>query len=367
MEDINAFLNLEFLGNTVESYCWLIGLLLLGLIFQKFLSKILSNILFRLLKKTATGLSKEDFFKLVHKPLSLFVLLVFVFFAFNRIDYPAEWGLAPKDTFGIRMVLHRLYQLALLSAVTWICLRMVDFIGLILMKRAEKTDTRQDDQIIPFFIEVLKIIVVIFAIFIALGSVFKINIGSLVAGLGIGGLALALAAKESLENLFGSFTIFFDKPFTVGDLVKVGDVTGIVEKVGFRSTRIRTLEKSFVTVPNKKMIDAELDNLSLRTFRRVEQTIGILYGTTAEKVRAIVNDIQQLIDEHPNTNQDGEVHFHEFGASSLDIMVLYFIDTMDWSVFLKVKEEINYRIMEIVAAHGSDFAYPTQTIHLEKQ
>ncbi len=366
MDDWSAFLNTTFLGNTVRSYCWLIGLILAGLIFQRIISKLLSNLLFNLLRKVASGFSKKDFYKLVQKPISWLVLLIFIYLAFSRIDFPSEWSLAPKDVFGVRLVIHRLYQLIILSTLTWICLRIVDFIGLILLTRAKKTESKQDDQIIPFFIELLKIIVVIFAIFIALGSIFKINIGSLVAGLGIGGLALALAAKESLENLFGSFTIFFDKPFTVGDLVNIGDITGTVEKVGFRSTRIRTLEKSFVTVPNKKMIDAELDNLTLRTFRRVDQTIGVLYGTSDNDIKAIVNELQQFIDEHPHTNQDGQVHFYDFGPSSLDIMLLYFVDTMDWSVFLKIKEEINYKVMEIVAKHGSDFAFPTRTVHLSK-
>ena len=129
-------------------------------------------------------------------------------------------------------------------------------IGLILKKKAEATENKMDDQLIPFAIEIGKILAVIFAIFIILGNIFGVNITALATGLGIGGVALAMASKESLENLLGSFTIFFDRPFTVGDMVTVGSVTGVVEKVGFRSTRIRTFDKSIVTVPNKKMIDA---------------------------------------------------------------------------------------------------------------
>ncbi|MBL4623758.1 MAG: mechanosensitive ion channel, partial [Flavobacteriales bacterium] len=163
--------------------------------------------------------------------------------------------------------------------------------------------------------------------------------GPLLAGLGVGGLALALAAKESLENLLSSFTIFFDKPFVLGDTVKVGGVVGTVEKVGFRSTRLRTPEKSYVTIPNRKMIDAELDNLSLRTFRRVKQTVGLTYGTPVSSIQLIVQDIQQLIDGHQHTNQDGKAKFTDFGASSLDVMVNYYVDTMDWRVYLDVKQD----------------------------
>ncbi|MFO7997986.1 MAG: mechanosensitive ion channel family protein [Bacteroidales bacterium] len=199
-----------------------------------------------------------------------------------------------------------------------------------------------------------------------LGWVFGINVGTLVAGVGLGGLAVALAAKESLENLFGSLTIFLDKPFVVGDLVKVSGITGVVEKVGFRSTRMRTLDKSYVTLPNKKMIDSELDNLSLRTFRRANFVVGLTYSTRIEQMKAVVADIQAMIDNHPNTNQEGLVRFKEFGNSSLDIMVVYFVDTMDWATYLDVKQEINYGIMEIVKKHGADFAFPSRSVYFEK-
>ena len=145
-----------------------------------------------------------------------------------------------------------------------------------------------DDQLVPFAMEIIKFIVYIFTIFIILGNVLGVNVTALVTGLGIGGLALAMASKESLENLLGSFTIFLDKPFTVGDNVTAGTITGTVEKVGFRSTQIRTFDKSLVTVKNKKMIDAELDNLGMRPVRRVKFDIGLNYETTAEQMKNIV-------------------------------------------------------------------------------
>jgi MscS family membrane protein len=175
-----------------------------------------------------------------------------------------------------------------------------------------------------------------------------------------------MASKESLENLLGSFTIFFDQPFTVGDIVTVGSVTGVVEKVGFRSTRIRTFDKSLVTVPNKKMIDAELDNLGLRPIRRVKFNIGLTYETTPEQIKAIVTDIQEMINLHEKTNQDGRVRFQEFGSSSLDIMVMYFVDSPKWEDLINVKEDVNYKIMEIVKKHNSDFAFPSTTVYLQK-
>ena len=355
-----------YFGNTVQDYLWVIGSLLFGAIFVRFIAHRISNTLFRLIAGKTEGVDKEELYHLLAKPLRWLIMLIILFVCTSHLDYPAEWDLAPKEEFGLRMFLHRSFIAFLIIVITWAALKITRFLGIILMAKALLTESKSDDQIIPFLMEIIKIVVITLGTFIFMGSVFKVDVGALIAGLGIGGLALALAAKESLENLLASFVIFFDKPFVIGDLVTVNGVTGTVEKIGFRSTRIRTLEKSYLTLPNRLMIDNVLDNLSLRTYRRVNFNIGVLYGTSEEQLKQIVQEIQRCIDEHPNTNQDGEIHFMEFGASSLDIMILYFIDTVDWSVFLKIKEEVNFEIMRIVEAHNADFAFPTQTIHLEK-
>ena len=360
------FLKDIYFGNTVQDYLWVVGWLLFGVILVRFIAHRISNTLFRVIAGKTQGVNKNELYNLLEKPLKWLIMLIILYVCTSHLDYPQEWNLAPKEEFGLRMFLHRSFIAFLIIVITWAALKIIKFLGIILMAKAELTESKSDDQIIPFLMEIIKVVAVTLGTFIFMGSVFKVDVGALIAGLGIGGLALALAAKESLENLLASFVIFFDKPFVIGDLVTVNGVTGSIEKIGFRSTRIRTLEKSYLTLPNRLMIDNVLDNLSLRTFRRVSFKIGVLYGTSEEQLKQIVEEIQNFIDNHPHTNQDGEIHFIEFGASSLDIMVLYYIDTMDWSVFLKIKEEINFEIMRIVQAHGADFAFPTQTIHLEK-
>ena len=146
----------------------------------------------------------------------------------------------------------------------------------------------------------------------------------------------------------------------------VGTITGTVEKVGFRSTRIRTFDKSLVTVPNKKMIDAELDNLGMRPVRRVKFNIGLTYETTPKQIKAIVFEIQEMINKHKDTNQEGKVRFQEFGSSSLDILIVYFVQSPKWETLINVKEDINYKIMEIVKRNKSDFAFPSTTVYLNK-
>lgn len=355
-----------FLGNTLEDYCWFTGWLLLSLLFQRYVSKLLSRFIHRLLRKHTQEINPDDFVRLLSSPIRLFIFISMFYVACSHIQFPAEWDLAPKEQFGIHKILHTLYQLVFGFSAIYIVLRFIDCLGLILLKKAEKTESKQDDQLVPFARDIVKVFIGLLGILIVLSTVFHINVGSLVAGLGIGGLAIAMASKETLENLLGSFTIFADKPFTVGDMVTVNGITGVVENVGLRSTRLRTLEKSFVTIPNKKMIDSELDNLTLRTFRRVNFNIGVTYDTSIEQVKAIVTDIQRFLDEHPHTNQEGVVKFFAFGNSSLDILVNYFIDTMDWSTYLNVREEINFKIMEIVAQHKSSFAFPSTSVYIEK-
>jgi len=364
---VNNFFHQTFLGNTIENYCWFAGIILVGIVFKRLLSKLLALFVYKVLEKYSTEVSFEKLLDLTKKPLGILVLLISGYIACDRLSFPIEWDLDESHEFGLRMVIERLFQVSIIFSITWIVLRIVDFFGLILMHRASLTESKTDDQIVPFIKEAIKIIVVIFSIFFVLGSVFKLNIASLIAGLGIGGLAIALAAKESLENLLGSFTIFLDKPFVIGDLIKVAGIEGHVEKIGFRSTRIRTLEKSYVTVPNKKLVDSELDNLSLRIQRRARFDIGLTYDTKPEQYKLIIAEIKKFIDDHEQTiNGETRVRLHEFGASSINIMILYFVNTLEFDVYLDVREEINYKIIDIVQKHGSSFAFPTTTVHLQK-
>jgi MscS family membrane protein len=366
MNDLHVLLNQSFLDNTLWQYANLLMILIAGLLFKRFISRLSGRLLFRMFRSFAEDVQVEKFLELMHRPVSNTIMIVVLFFAFSQIDFPPHWNLAPKAEFGIRFLIHKAYFVFLYGSIIWVFLRIADFLSVVMQVRAEKIDNRYSGQIIPFLIDSVKIIIVIFGGLIILGSVFDLNVGALVTGLGIGGLAIALAAKETLENLLGSFTIFLDRPFVVGDMVRVAGITGVVEKVGFRSTRLRTLEKSFVTLPNKKMIDSELDNLTMRTFRRGDLTIGLTYSTSTEQLKAIVADIQDYIDNHPNTNQEGKVRFHDFGQSSLNIMVLFFVDTMDWTNYLDIKQEILYEIIDIVKKHGSGFAFPSTSIYIEK-
>ena len=363
--EITEILELKLFDNTILTYlCFLSSILIGSLI----LIPLSSYILKLLLNVFGSGVGQNDkakFNTFLKKPIKYFLFLVVLYVSSMFLDF-SEFMSNNESSFGIINIISKTFNLLLLVTVFWTINRSIDFVGFKLKKRALETESKVDDQVIPFAVDTAKVITTILGIVMILGNVFNVNIAALVTGLGIGGVAFALASKESLENLLGSFTIFFDKPFTVGDIVTLGGVTGIVEKVGFRSTRIRTFDKSVVTVPNKNIISSELDNLGARPVRRVKFNIGLTYDSSVNNIKAIVNDIQHLIDKHPDTNNDGKVRFLNFGPSSLDIMVLYYVNSPDWEVLINTQEKINYSIIDIVSKHKCDFAFPSTSVYIEK-
>lgn len=365
MDSFNEFFSFSFLGNTMDKYCWFIGIILFGIIFKRLLSKLLGHILYRLFRKQAVHIGIKKFFELTRKPIGYFLLMIFIYIAADFLELPKEWHLASKEEFGLKMLVIGTYEVIFLSVFIWICLRITDFIGLIMIKKAELDENKINDHIIPFAVDILKVVIVIFGIFIILGTVFKLNIGSIIAGLGIGGLAVALAAKETLENLFGSFTIFTDKPFTIGDLVKVGDFTGTVEKIGFRSTRLRTLDMSYVTIPNKKMIDAELDNLTLRSSMRAKFSVYLKNNIPREKLELILIETEDYINSIEITTKEAVVKFSDFENGMITILIQYYVNTDSWNVYINTKQDINFKIVEILRKHEVELADQANSVFLK--
>ena len=360
------FLNYEFLGNSITDYVYFLSSFLVGLLliipFRLFISKLL----FRLFGKDNSDNDNKKFNSLLKKPLQYFLTLLVLYFSVQFISLPDFLNSTEEGALNLAKYFDKGFNFFLLVTIFWTINRSIDFLGYKLKNKALETESKVDDQLIPFAIDIAKVLTIVLGVVMILGNVFDVNVTALVTGLGIGGVAFALASKESLENLLGSFTIFFDKPFTVGDTVTLGGVTGTVEKVGFRSTRIRTFDKSVVTVPNKNIISTELDNLGARPVRRVKFNIGLTYETSVENIKNIVDDIQKLIDDHPMTNQEGKVRFLNFGASSLDIMVLYYVESPDWEVLIDAQQKINFQIIDIVNKYKCEFAFPSTSVYIEK-
>ncbi|WP_443937185.1 mechanosensitive ion channel family protein [Pedobacter sp. MW01-1-1] len=366
-----SFLDRVFLGNTVYAYCLCGGILLIGFVFSRYVTAIFRKLLFGFFKEANKHADVQIFTTLLGVPSSFFVLFTSVFLALNHLTFPLNVIVFKHRIFGktdqhlpvtLGDVLDRILLFLIILSFFWVLLRLVEFIAHVFANKALLTESKADDQLVPFVKQLSKIVLSFIGFFTLLGFVFKVNVLTLITGLGIGGIAIALAAKESLENLIGSFTIFLEKPFVVGDLVKVDGVEGTIEQVGFRSTLIRTVEKTMATIPNRGMIDGVMENMSLRNFRRVKFKIGITYETNADTIRKIVTEIQAYLDQHLDTSNDGIVYFEGFGDSSLNIELIYFITLVEYTSYLRIKEEINFKVMDIVAANKSDFAYPTQRL-----
>ena len=360
------FLNYEFFGNSITNYVYFLTSFLVGLLLIIPLRLVISKLVFRLFGKDNSENDNRKFNSLLKKPLQYFLTLLVLYFSVQFISLPDFLNSTEVGALNLAKYFDKGFNFFLLVTIFWTINRSIDFLGYKLKNKALETESKVDDQLIPFAIDIAKVLTIVLGVVMILGNVFDVNVTALVTGLGIGGVAFALASKESLENLLGSFTIFFDKPFTVGDTVTLGGVTGTVEKVGFRSTRIRTFDKSVVTVPNKNIISTELDNLGARPVRRVKFNIGLTYDTSVENIKNIVDDIQKLIDEHPMTNQEGKVRFLNFGASSLDIMVLYYVDSPDWEVLIDAQQKINFQIIDIVNKYKCEFAFPSTSVYIEK-
>ena len=265
---------------------------------------------------------------------------------------------------GVLAVLLAAARVFTVLAGTWAGWRLVDLVGDAAQERATRSETTLDDVLVPLLSKTVKAFIVAFGLVYAAQSL-NINIVPLITGLGIGGLAFAFAAKDTIENLFGSVAVILDRPFEIGDWIVVEDVEGTVEAVGFRSTRVRTFYNSQVTMPNSQLVSATVDNYGRRRYRRWKTTLGLQYDTTPEQVLAFTEGLRELVRQHPFTRKDYfQVWANEFGPSSLDVLLYVFFEVPDWSTELRERERLFVDVLRLAESLGVQFAFPTRTVHL---
>lgn len=354
------------------NYTRMLAILVLGALFLRIISKYCSRLIFIFFKKYSEDSSPQSFILLLLQPIQGLIYTVLAYIALNQIDTVLKGiillsrkGTADTASGGTVITLMNLvdhiFFLTFIFYFTLLLSRILDFIFKMLVARAAKRQDRERQQLMPLFRDVLKAILWCIAFFTVLGVVFHVNIPTLIAGMGVGGIAIAFAAKETLENLLASFMVMIDKPFTIGDWIKVDGVEGTVEKVGFRSTRIRTFDKSVITLPNRSLIDGQLENFSERGLRRVKFTVGAVYGLSQKTLEQIMAAIKQLIQENPDTVGDALVYLDSFGDSSINIQIVYYIALGSGKVrFEVVKQHINFGIYQIMYQYGKGFPFPTQ-------
>ncbi|MCG7896629.1 MAG: mechanosensitive ion channel family protein [Candidatus Thiodiazotropha taylori] len=256
--------------------------------------------------------------------------------------------------------------LASISGV-WAAYRLVDLVSAFLHKRAQMTENKLDDALVPLIPRTLKIFVTVIG-FVFIADNLNVDISSLLAGLGLGGLAFALAAKDMVQNLFGSVTVLMDRTFSVGDWIVVDGVEGSVERIGFRSTRIRTFYNSVVTVPNSKFITATVDNMGERRYRRLSCKLSLTYDTPPDRIEAFCEGVRELVRQHPYMRKDYyQVYLNEFAASSLDVLLYVFWETPEWNTELRERHRFMLDILRLAQGLGVEFAFPTQTLYMKQE
>ncbi|MBI2284043.1 MAG: mechanosensitive ion channel [Bacteroidetes bacterium] len=344
----------KVLDNTIESYLYVLGTILLILLVKRLISKYLAKLLYKVVAKAAKNIARQSFLDLVVQPLDVFLVLIISIITLDKLRFPAALDFTIYHI-TFKQLIDSLAATTLIIVFIWLCLRVIEFIAMILEEKANLTKDQTDNQLIVFFKDFFKVIMVITGILLILRFSFNKNIGNLLTGLSIVGAAIALATRESMENLIASFIIFFDKPFITGDLVKVNNFTGNIEKIGLRSTRIRTTDKTFISVPNKQMVDTIVDNITLRTQRKVELRLEISLSATAQQLRTLLPAVRTVL-QKPEIEHT-TVYLMETGKTAHIIAVDYFT-SMQQSIeeFNSLREAVNLELIELLEKSGIELA-----------
>ena len=344
---IKSIFTMTFLNKLIISF----GIFIFFFIFRSLFSLIISK-LFHFKVKSKNKLKKTPFYK----PLCMFFIVLGLYLGLLYWNFPDKTNLFITKVF-------RITNIILITQALANCLNKD---SLIFDNFKKKLTSKLDNTLLLFLSKIARVIVY------ALGTVIIINelgydVNGIIAGIGLGGLTVALAAQDLAKNIFGGIVIIFDKPFIVGDWIKTSSLEGIVEDITFRSTRIRTFENSVITGPNNTIANDSVINWSKMYKRRVKQELQIEYGTSLDKIKNITTKINDYLINHPGVNKESiNVRFEDFKEDGLNILICYFTNTTSYDKYLQIKEDVNMNILNILDSENVSLAFKTQTIHLKK-
>jgi MscS family membrane protein len=353
VDTVLELFNVKSSGNTATHYV-ICALFLVGaILLRRFVTTFIFNQLKRLAAKTETTLD-DKLFPALEGPVATFVMVTGIFAALKvlKLSQTADRSIGYGSTVAFSLV------------IFWGLLRAFDAV----LDHAHEIAREKQMGVAAFMPWIKKTLVAVFVVIGVLLTVQSLgyNVSTILSGLGIGGLAFALAAQDTIANLFGSIVVAIDQPFKVGETVKIGANTGTVEDIGLRSTKIRLVDKSLVVIPNKLVSSEAITNLSRFTQRRIEQVIGLTYDTTPDQMEIIIEDVRQIIlNETVVEPSSVMVFFRDLSASSLDLWIVYATKGADFQEGAGLKQRVNLAIMRAVAARGLSFAYPTTVMHLD--
>jgi MscS family membrane protein len=332
------------LDNLLSQYLIVIGIIICTFFLKRLVGKLVAILFDKFVQRFGRKVDHKAFSPLVLQRVETFLFLLIAFSTLDSLTFPRIFNIAVFKT-NTKAIAWGIETAIMIAVFFSLMLRLIDYMAAVLETRAASA-LAEDNQLIVFFKDFLKVIVVIIGLLMILQFVFQQNISQILAGLSIAGAAIALAARESLENLIASFIIFFDKPFATGDLLKVNNIVGVVEKIGLRSTRIRTIEKTSVSVPNKQMVDSVVDNLSLRTHRRAELKLELEVETGSEQIEAFLQQAKLVLQENKLT--DYSVFLNDISATSIVIQIEYFTETISIKDFFLVKQTVTLQMIQLI-------------------
>ena len=333
---------------------WVITLVavLLAFVLGRMIIRIARPVLSRIAGHTSTEWD-DRLVELMASPLGLVLALLALRFASPWLPFDARASLTFDRTTAIMTTL----------SVLWMAFRVIDLIRAVLERRAWAIDRPSSRSLLSIGGRFVKVAVLAVGGIIGLAQL-GVSVASLIAGLGIGGLAVALAAQKTLENLFGTLSIGVDQPMREGDVVKLYDIIGTVERIGLRSTRIRTPDRTIVTIPNGDLANQRIESYTERDRLRMAMTIGLVYGTTAAQMRAILTELEAILRKHPKLWPDATVvRFKELGASSLDVEIQAWFLTTDWSEYQGIRQDVLLEFMAAIERNGSSIAFPSRSVY----
>ncbi len=342
---MHDFWNQVILSNPLKKYVIVASTILMVVILRRYLSLLIAGFLFRIVRRVSAGVDKPSFVSLVKGPIQTFLVVFISFTSIEKLHFPEDLNFDIYEV-SSKTIIHAIATIIIIIGFIWLLLRMVDFIALILQRKAHASGDIRDNQLVVFFRDFMKIILGVIGFMMILSMAFRWQINSLLGSLGIAGAALALAAKESIENLIASFIIFFDKPFTAGDVLNVNNISGTVERIGLRSTRIRTDQKTYVTVPNKQMVDSIVDNLTLRTQRKAEIRLQLSLSTSSDNLDRFIG-ATKLILKRDNI-QTSSAFLSDITGTSFQVNVDYFTSPVSQDVFNTIKQQVNLEILRLL-------------------
>jgi len=352
-----ALVDNKLLGVKYWQWMGLVLLIFTGIVLDFSVRFVLTIVSRRVISRKGGEAARDTVRKTV-RPFGLAVAALFWLVVISLLDLPAD---------VLKILLTAVRFFAMLAGV-WAGFRVTDLVAEVLQNKAAGTETKFDDLLVPLVRKAVKVFILVFGV-IYIADTLDIKITPLLTALGIGGVGFAFAAKDTLENLFGSLTVVADRPFQVGDWVVIdGKAEGTVENVGFRSSRIRTFYNSLLTIPNGNLVRAIVDNYGQRKYRRWKTHVSITYDTPPDKIEAFCEGIRELIRLHPYTRKDYyQVWLHQFSASSLDVLVYVFHEAPDWTTELRERHRIMLDIIRLANHLGVEFAFPTETVHLYQE